>query len=673
MFETHEKEFLGAIRKLALTSYKRRVRYILTSQKQEADVGNYSQIHTIHNLSFEAASQLLSKLAPSLTDVQKMQIAELTGNVPLALYVVGALFKLPQAPTAEEIIQGLKKNPVETLSPPELLSNVDVCISLAYSFLTPELKELCVNLSQFPGSFDQFSASWIVSSGIDIEPQLKTLVRRSLLFNHHIQIRFHFHQLIREYFLLKTGGGKRCEELLQCFKSRFLSYFGYHLKHILEMSNSKLDFALTMLDADKHNFQCMFAMFTTAEQNNVTLYAVTTTLTAIQSKFLQLRFSDSEIYNILQNMLKAMESYSADEEASHESFLETYYQVVLQMLSVGKLLHIETHSLLEMLITRKSKAIDAYKRELLGVDIYIQFFNDMAQLYKKNGDDVKSRWCHAHILSSVHNKLHGCYPDCDYFNVSLAYESVGESMEAFHFRELAFEHQATSLDRMSLIQLHLALYNDYMNSSLGNNVTKADEFAYLFLTLDYFYLISADECDYRKEVYYDALDFFRPVDMKYHMVQIQNKMLTVEKKQCSHLLKSCASSCLYSWHRQAYFLTIELGKLGIQLSKVLTETQETHVFRVFISVLVGKSYYHIGNYSDAQIWLTHALQIVNEHFKNDHSLSLRDMRLQACTTLLMSGDYFNTFCYRYIIIDFVNILFVEITKINNPRNNLQLR
>ena len=56
-------------------------------------------------------------------------------------------------------------------------------------------------------------------------------------------------------------------------------------------------------------------------------------------------------------------------------------------------------------------------------------------------------------------------------------------MEAFHVRELAFEHQATSLDRMSLIQLHLALYNVYMNSSLGNNVTKAYEFAFLKWTI----------------------------------------------------------------------------------------------------------------------------------------------------------------------------------------------
>ena len=85
------------------------MRYILTSQKWEADVGNF-QLHAIYNMSSEAASQLLSKLAPSLTDVQKMQIAELTGNVPLALDVVGAIFKFPNAPTAEEVIQGLKKS-----------------------------------------------------------------------------------------------------------------------------------------------------------------------------------------------------------------------------------------------------------------------------------------------------------------------------------------------------------------------------------------------------------------------------------------------------------------------------------------------------------------------------------------------------------------------------------
>ena len=646
MIENHEKEFLGAIRTLALSSHKKSVRYILTSQKWEADVGNYYQLHAIYNLSSEAASQLLGEIAYSLTDVQKMQIAELTGNVPLALDVVGAIFKFPNAPTAEEVIHGLRKNPVTTLSPPELHSHLDTSIGLAYSFLSPDLKELCINLSQFPGSFDQLSASRIVYAGTDVEPQLKTLVRRSLLFNQHT--RFHFHQLIREYFLQKSGAGKRCGDLMQNFKSEFLQYFAEYLKSMLEMTTYKA------LDADKHNLQCMFAMFATAEQNNVTLYAVTTTLTTIQSKFLQARFSDREIYDILQNMLKAMESYSADEEASRESFFEIYHKIVFETLNVGKLLHIETHSLIEMLMLRKNKADGAYKRGLLGVNTYIQYFTDLAQLYEENGDNVKSRWCHAHILSHVHNRLHGCYPDCDYFNVSLAYESVGESVEAFHFRELAFEHQATSLDRMSLIQLHLDLYNDYMNSSLGNNDTKADELSSVIIAVDYIYLISADE--YTKKVYYDALDFFRAKHMEEHVVHIQNKMLAVEQECLSvDCLDYYMSSSLHAWKRQSYYLTIELGKLGFELSKMSIGSCETHS-EVLHTGIVGASYYYIGNYSDAQIWLKCALQIVNENLKEEYSLKHRNERLYTCFYLLISGDYFNILCYGYFIQDFTILL-----------------
>ena len=53
------------------------------------------------------------------------------------------LGQFPDAPTPEEVIEGLKKNLVGTLSPAELHSKVDVSISLAYHYLTPELKELC--------------------------------------------------------------------------------------------------------------------------------------------------------------------------------------------------------------------------------------------------------------------------------------------------------------------------------------------------------------------------------------------------------------------------------------------------------------------------------------------------------------------------------------------------
>ena len=62
-----------------------------------------------------------------------MQIADLTGNVPLALAVVGAIFKFPDAPTPEEVIEGLKENLVGTLSPAELHSVYFCRISLSHT------------------------------------------------------------------------------------------------------------------------------------------------------------------------------------------------------------------------------------------------------------------------------------------------------------------------------------------------------------------------------------------------------------------------------------------------------------------------------------------------------------------------------------------------------------
>ena len=131
-----------------------------------------------YTLSPEAATQLLGTLAPSLTDDQKRQIADLTGNVPLALQVVGAIFNFPDAPTAEEVIQGLQENLIDTLSPDELHTKVDVSITIAYNYLRPELKQLCVNLSYFPFDFDKESAMFIYNFK---ETMLHTLVRRSLL------------------------------------------------------------------------------------------------------------------------------------------------------------------------------------------------------------------------------------------------------------------------------------------------------------------------------------------------------------------------------------------------------------------------------------------------------------------------------------------------------------
>ena len=60
-------------------------------------------------------------------------------------------------------------------------------------------------------------------------------------------------------------------------------------------------------------------------------------------------------------------------------------------------------------------------------------------------------------------------------------------------------------------------------------------------------------------------------------------------------------------------------------------------------------HYHnsIGDYSNAQVALKHALQIINEGLKDEYSFNLREDRFMACSYLIRSGDYFNIFCYGY--------------------------
>ena len=262
LFEYSKEHTLQAIKSLKEASSRKNVRYILTSQKREADIVNF-RLHAIYNLSSAAAIELLDRLAPSLTDNQKMKIADLTGNVPLTLAVVGAIFKFPDAPTPEEVIEGLKENLVGTLSPAELHSKVDVSISLAYHYLTPELKELCVNLSNFPGSFDRASAVAIFDFRENI---LGVLVQRSLLQYERNVRRFHFHLLLRTFFLQQTAE----TNLQHYFNETFLLYFAQKLHCAIPDDNVYIH----TVHEETHNIAYMLILLTNHKNVNTTYFAI---------------------------------------------------------------------------------------------------------------------------------------------------------------------------------------------------------------------------------------------------------------------------------------------------------------------------------------------------------------------------------------------------------------
>ena len=665
LFEYSKEEFLQAIKSLKEASSRKNVRYILTSQKREADIGNF-RLHDIYNLSSVAAIELLDRLAPSLTDDQKMQIADLTGNVPLALAVVGAIFKFPDAPTPEEVIEGLKENLVGTLSPAELHSKVDGSISLAYHYLRPELKELCVNLSHFPGSFDRASAVAIFDFR---ENMLKLLVQRSLLQYERNVRRFHFHLLLRTFFLQQTAE----TNLQHYFNETFLLYFAQKLHCAIPDDNVYIH----TVHEETHNIAYMLILLTNHKNVNTTYFAIRV-------------FSDELRMNILMHfihpdlflcMLECLDSYSPEERDSVESFLDTYIQVVM-VVAKGNL---KSSSSLILLASKRKGVDEGYKQGNLTLSTFVKYFTMLGNYYKMNGDEKNWRRCHAHILTKTHGELQDCYPRCDYFSISIAYESIGDKVQAFHFRKLAYRHQLMTITPMNMIKLQLLLYNDYSNTSLGNDMTEAKSLSSFII---YPYLLNADRSEYEEEIYNAAIVFFQGQNMEENMIQlhkrISDSILLCDKSWTTHNLwyivytdnlflfsfdrahtaleKDTSTVCKYNcalfygdcavkaYKRQYYYLAIWSGQKSFNCSDKLGEYYDG--LGCASSLIVGKSYYHIGNYSAAKMWLNHALKCFKKAHRPKYlylSVTLSEERLELYYYLLMSGEGLQITIYVLII------------------------
>ena len=560
-----------------------------------------------------------------------------------------------------------------TLSPPELHSKVDVSIGLAYKYLSSELKMLSVNLSYFPGSFHQVSAILI----FDLENpgdryfthrdlQLDKLVQRSLLQFSQPTKRFNFHQLIQKYFRQISGPGEDFGDSLQeNFDHRFQLHFATLLGEMLDLyikGDGKL--ALSLLEFDKHNFQHMFDLFTSAKHANYTLSDIKITLLAIKSHFLPLRFSFREIRAIVRNLLESIESYTVGEEGSEELFLETYAEVLIQAAKQEQLLWADRA--VELLSSRKARIDDGYENNHISDNTYIKFYNDLAQYYKENGEDEMSIKCHIHLLKTVHNQLDHCYPNYDYFSISIAYDSVGDSENAFHFRKLSLEHQLSSLNRISQTKLFLDLYKDFSNESLGNNKSRAEYFSNWITKMGLVYLITANESQYMEEVYYDAIDLFRAKNMEYKIQLIQKKMMDVILYRCKNTNKiyGCLPLMLEAmskaFSRECYYLAIQLGEQSFEsMGRVIATSVNIDDHSGIIARIVGTSYYHIGNYSDANIWLNRALQLVNQELEANFTFKLRDERADICYDLVNSG-YATRSCYGVLLTEFTIAFSVKI-------------
>ncbi len=180
------------------------LKILMTSRKWVIQVNQF-ELYELKELTSEFSCTLLQKVVLHISPRECQEIGNLTGQVPLALRAVGALLRMPNSPGISTIIEKLRRHTLMTLSHKELPKDdrVNVSISVSYHYLRPKLRKLSRILVNFPGSFDEPAAHSIfkAANAITLQDALQELVQRSLLqYDAHTR-RYHFHRLIKQFFL----------------------------------------------------------------------------------------------------------------------------------------------------------------------------------------------------------------------------------------------------------------------------------------------------------------------------------------------------------------------------------------------------------------------------------------------------------------------------------------
>ena len=148
-------------------------------------------------------------------EAQLSKVAELCGNIPLALQLAGPLLSSESEYDFEELIQALEKNPTETLG-----HGLQRMMEIAFEKLDRPLKDALVCLSVFVRSFDKKAAKAMI--GVNCAKYLMELKQRCLIQKQ--DHRYLIHLLIRSY-ARQMGKRKDFAHILVHGQQRFVEHF----------------------------------------------------------------------------------------------------------------------------------------------------------------------------------------------------------------------------------------------------------------------------------------------------------------------------------------------------------------------------------------------------------------------------------------------------------------
>ena len=249
-----------------LLKNSKHLKVLTTSRRQVAYIDAH-KLFPITELSISHACELLRGNVKYLGDAHCADIARLTGSVPLALHVVGALLDMPNPPSPQQIINQLNESPIRTLSPEELRTSdtVNASIFLSYQYLDTVAQKSGRYLSHFPGSFSKDAGCAIIrnfSSAISPCQTPNLLVKRSLLkispeLGEELGI-YEYHMLIRQFFK-EMSNPKELERFNINYIRHYTSELANGRLYISDLYLLKENsISLLLFSRSRHNIQHFF-------------------------------------------------------------------------------------------------------------------------------------------------------------------------------------------------------------------------------------------------------------------------------------------------------------------------------------------------------------------------------------------------------------------------------
>ena len=475
-FHSNKDDLQRTIEKLTRQSKHMNLK-ILTTSRQHVAYIERSHPHVISELPVLHACKLLLDLTDSLDHVTCEKVANITGSVPLALRVIGALLNMPNPPRPKEILSKLQTNLLGTLSPVDLKTEdrVNASIYLSYKYL--EIKKIGRYLSYFPGSFEVDAAVEILSelnsASNSIHDHLQTLVKRSLLDHNRDTDRYVYHVLIREFFRSRSTP----EEARQ-FNKAYMNYYVSVLEKIKDGTFLRAAYKFLI---NKHDFQHFFDLLSNSsnERFNVMFVKIADNfLSGSEHNFLHYGFSKLEVKAMIQGFLSCMKQIRKQIRLNlgEEQFVKVYSSMVVHLSTIEQLLSSDAAT--KIAATKAYWWIFYKHGQQIRDQEYIQFYIVLAEWYEDLKEDNKARKCHERVLQRE-KVLSECKEECNNLDIAKAFASVSDYERSVFYCDQALKNLASvsPLNLPEIIEAADALLQLFDIYSKTNTYSSIDEVA----------------------------------------------------------------------------------------------------------------------------------------------------------------------------------------------------